>query len=88
MKFSKNGFPIVFLKCDLTRGGGGLNISKKKSEKTKPSGMCQSFGGNMGEAQFHQCPFIPPPPILRILPFKSKKALKYWETIVRLNYKI
>ena len=55
----KNGFPIVFSKSDLA-GGGAYFEPKKNSEKTKLPGMCPSFAGNVGETQFHQCPFIPP----------------------------
>ena len=56
----KNGFPIVFKKSDLARGGAFFE-PKFFSEKAKLPGMCPSFAGNVGETQFHQCPFIPPP---------------------------
>ena len=43
-KMSKNGYPVVFSKSDLT-------LARKKSEKAKYPGICPSFGGNMTEAQ-------------------------------------
>ena len=58
LKFSENGFPIVFSECDLTRGGA--NLSQKNSEIAKPPELCPNIGGNRGETEFHQCPFIPP----------------------------
>ena len=64
-----NGFPFVFLKCDLTRGGGGL-IRDKKSKKAKLPEMCPNFDGTLGETQFHQCSLTPPPPLWAMTPCK------------------
>ena len=52
-------FPLYFQKV-IWPGGGAFFEPKKISEKAKLPGMCPSFAGNVGETQFHQCPFIPP----------------------------
>ena len=48
LKKPKNGFPIVFSKCDLA-GGGAKCVTEKDSEKAKHPQICPSFGGNVGE---------------------------------------
>ena len=48
LKKSKNGFPIVFSKCDLAEGGHFF-ITIFFPEKAKHPQICQKFGGNVGE---------------------------------------
>ena len=58
-------FPLYFQKSNLTKRD---NFEPKiSSGKAKPLGMCASFTGNVGETQFRQCPFIPPPPLILLL---------------------
>ena len=44
---TKNGFPIVFSKSDLGRGGTLLLLIFFLSEKAKHPGICPSFSGNV-----------------------------------------
>ena len=60
LKTSKNGFPIVFSKSDLT-GVGSFFGQKKLSEKAKHPKICLSLGGSIPEAQIKQCPLTPSP---------------------------
>ena len=50
--------------CPMVGGGAKWALMELNfthvSEKAKLPGMCPSFAGNVGETQFHQCPFIPP----------------------------
>ena len=60
LRKSKNGFPIVFSKSDLTGVGSNL-LQKKNSGKAKHPKICLSLGGSMPEAQIKQCPLTPYP---------------------------
>ena len=60
LKKSKNGFPIVFSKSDLT-GIGYIFWPNFFSEKAKHLKICLSLGGSMPDAQIKQCPLTPSP---------------------------
>ena len=55
----KKGFSIGFLKSDLTLVGFYF-LAENKSEKAKHPGLCQTFGGNMPEAQIGKVHFMAP----------------------------
>ena len=57
----KIGFPLYFQKVIWPGGTVFESNFFFFSENVKPPEMFPSFTGNMGETQFHQCQFIPPP---------------------------
>ena len=57
---SQIGFPIVFLKCNLTKVGSFF-CRKKNSEKAKHPKICVSFGGSMPITQIKWCHLTPSP---------------------------
>ena len=40
--------------------GGGVSGEEKNSEKAENLGICPSFSGTVGDAQFQKCPVSPP----------------------------
>ena len=58
-KKMKNLLTIVFSKSDFAWGGSF--VATFFSEKAKTLGICPSFSGKVGFAQFQKCPVSPPP---------------------------
>ena len=53
-------FPLYFQK-QIWPKGGSFSDKKRISEKAKTLQVCPSFSGEVGDAQFQQCPVSPPP---------------------------